>query len=272
MNKLIRLSPTGIEYGDYAWNFASGCGNNVDGRCKGGGFKCWAYPITQRFAERYPNGFNPTIYPEALLSPLYLKKPSRILCAFMGDLFCDCPEFDPDRIIEVKMPSGFIDHDTLKGWIFNAINYCPQHTFLFLTKQPQNLAQFSPFPDNCWIGSTVCTQAMFDRTMDYMVMVEGVKRYLSIEPLLTEIKATQGMGKSLSQQLEFLDWVIIGGQSGKDKFYPQEEWIQEIESACDNARIPIFEKGNLRKVWYNYPRQEMPMEGDYANSRRPQKR
>ncbi|KKL92761.1 hypothetical protein LCGC14_1881520, partial [marine sediment metagenome] len=27
MNKLIRLSPTGIEYGDYAWNFASGCGN-----------------------------------------------------------------------------------------------------------------------------------------------------------------------------------------------------------------------------------------------------
>ena len=43
MNKLRRLSPTGIEYGDYAWNFASGCGNNVDGKCKGGGFK----PFTQ---------------------------------------------------------------------------------------------------------------------------------------------------------------------------------------------------------------------------------
>ncbi|KKK77839.1 hypothetical protein LCGC14_2849590, partial [marine sediment metagenome] len=93
MNKLIRLSPTSIEYGDYAWNFASGCGNNTGGKCNSGGFNCWAYPITQRFAARYPNGFNPTIYPEALLSPLYLKKPSRILCAFMGDLFWDCLEF-----------------------------------------------------------------------------------------------------------------------------------------------------------------------------------
>ncbi|KKM15169.1 hypothetical protein LCGC14_1698720, partial [marine sediment metagenome] len=63
MSKLIRLSPSGIEYGDYAWNFASGCGNNIQGKCKAGGFNCWAYPITQRFADRYPNGFNPTIYP-----------------------------------------------------------------------------------------------------------------------------------------------------------------------------------------------------------------
>ena len=155
MNKLIRLSPTGIEYGDYAWNFASGCGNNLEGKCKGGGFNCWAYLTTQRFEAHYPNGFKPTVYPEALLSPLYLKKPSRILCAFMGDLFWGCQEFNPERVIDVRIPSsGFIDHDTLKGWIFNAIGACPQHTFLFLTKQPQNLPAWSPFPPNCWVGVT----------------------------------------------------------------------------------------------------------------------
>ncbi|KKM07917.1 hypothetical protein LCGC14_1729050, partial [marine sediment metagenome] len=150
MNKLIRLSPTGIEYGDYAWNFASGCGNNVDGRCKGGGFNCWACPITQRFKDHYPNGFNPTIYPEALLSPLYLKKPSRILCAFMGDLFWECPEFHPDRDItdELKWLTpdewAVTGKWTLKETIYRVMKACPQHQFLFLTKQPQNLIKFSP--------------------------------------------------------------------------------------------------------------------------------
>lgn len=280
MNKLIRLSPTGIEYGDYAWNFASGCGNNISGKCNSGGFNCWAYPITKRFAERYPNGFNPTIYPEALLSPLYLKKPSRILCAFMGDLFWDCPEFDPERKIQSLMPSGKASVTmSLKGWIFCTIKQCPQHTFLFLTKQPQNLPPWSPFPQNAWVGGTVCTQAMFDRTMDYMVMVEAGKRYLSIEPMLTAITATQGIGKSLSQQLEILDWLIIGALTGRSywdlsaqlyysedttasriKRYgrgwtlqPKIEWVREIVEAADKAGIPVFLKENLRPLLESEP-------------------
>ena len=127
MNKLIRLSPTGIEYGDYVWNFASGCGNNIKGKCKDGGFKCWAYSITQRFERHYPNGFKPTIYPEALLSPLYLKKPSRILCAFMGDLFWDCPEFDPSMRIGNLFEGRRYDHyyppaTSIRDCIYSTIN------------------------------------------------------------------------------------------------------------------------------------------------------
>ena len=180
VNKLIRLSPTGIEYGDYAWNFASGCGNNIDGKCKAGGFRCWAYLITQRFGGHYPNGFNPTIYPEALLSPLYLKKPSRILCAFMGDLFWKCPEFDPDRKIESIMPSGKASVTmSLKGWIFTTIKQCPQHTFLFLTKQPQNLPQFSPFPDNCWVGVTATDAKSFLEAGRGLEQIEAKVKYIS---------------------------------------------------------------------------------------------
>ena len=40
--------------------------------------------------------------------------------------------------------------------IFNVVRANPQHRFYFLTKQPWNLAKWSPFPDNCWIGTTVC--------------------------------------------------------------------------------------------------------------------
>jgi protein gp37 len=29
------------------------------------------------------------------------------------------------------------------------------HTFIILTKKPENLIKWSPFPDNCWVGVSV---------------------------------------------------------------------------------------------------------------------
>ena len=263
MSKLIRLSHTGIEYAinpdgsrGYAWNFASGCGNNIDGKCKAGGFNCWAYPITRRFKERYPNGFNPTLYPEALLAPLYLKKPSRILCAFMGDLFWDCPEFDPDRIIDVKTDTGFVDHDTLKAWIFNAIKYSPQHTYLFLTKQPQNLIKFSPFPPNAWVGVTVTNEGitypdMMEEACRSLAEIKATVKYISFEPLLSSIYKLDLL------KIWGISWVIIGAQT-KPTVYPRIEWVEEIELAARKAGIPIFEKENLKPLLQRELIQEFP--------------
>ena len=244
MNKFIRLSPTGIEYGDYAWNFISGCSNNKDGKCNSGGFNCWAYPITKRFADRYPNGFKPTIYPEALCSPLHLKKPSRILCAFMGDLFWDCPEFDPNRKIHAIMPSGKASVTmSLKGWIFTTILQCPQHQFLFLTKQPQNLIKFSPFPDNCFVGVTVTNEGitypdMMEEACRSLAEIKATVKYISFEPLLSSIYKLDLL------KIWGIDWVIIGQQTNP-AFYPEWEWVREIIEACDRADIPVFLKINL---------------------------
>ena len=280
-----RLSKTGIEYGDYVWNFTSGCGNNTNGICKAGGFRCWAYPITQRFADRYPNGFKPTIYPEALLSPLYLKKPSRILCSFMGDLFWGCSEFNPDRKIHSDMPSGKASITmSLKGWIFTTIKQCPQHTFLFLTKQPQNLAKFSPFPDNCWVGVTITNNGQMIDAYNTFHSFKGtaadnhmawfnLKKFISFEPLLSDMKDAEVRFGSLKRILETSNifWVIIGAMTLSLEEYnnsnyalrrglklkqwgkkwtvqPDIEWVQEIVEACDKARIPVFLKDNLRKI------------------------
>ncbi len=248
MNKLIRLSPTGIEYGDYAWNFASGCGNNIDGQCKAGGFRCWAYSISQRFEGHYPNGFKPTIYPDALLSPLYLKKPSRILCAFMGDLFWDCPEFDPDRKIHSQMPSGKVSVTmSLKGWVFTTMKQCPQHTFLFLTKQPQNLPQWSPFPPNCYVGVSVTKPEFLLPALDAFDSIQCSVRYLSIEPMLAAFDVPD-----LSLLLAgSVDWLIIGAQTKPYK-PPRLEWVSEIVEAADKAGIPVFLKNNLMPL-FNFP-------------------
>ena len=258
-----RLSKTGIEYADYAWNFASGCGNNIDGKCKAGGFKCWAYSISQRFEDHYPNGFQPTIYPEALLSPLYLKKPSRILCAFMGDLFWECPEFDAEQIVTPNLPKPipsvcFTLHGTLRQVLFGVIRACPQHTFIFLTKQPQNLIKWSPFPDNCWVGVSCTKQTQFTTSGTAMFWLGEIKakmKFLSFEPLLERISA-EGSLTLLGEKL--VDWVIIGSQTKPYK-PPKIEWIEEIVGACDKAGIPVFLKNNLNPLFTKlYPNRIEP--------------
>lgn len=239
MSNLIRLSPTGIEYGDYAWNFASGCGNNIDGKCKAGGFKCWAYSISQRFKGHYPNGFKPTIYPEALLSPLYLRKPSRILCAFMGDLFWDCPEFDPWREITLRGKDGRVFFEgSLRDRIIMTIDQCPQHTFLFLTKQPQNLIKFD-FPDNCWVGVTITNDKMRYAALYWLKQIQAKVKFLSIEPHLGRIEVAP-----IDLQDAGVGWIIDGAQTNPYK-PPKIEWVQEIVQAADKAGIPVFLKNNL---------------------------
>lgn len=263
MTELIRLSPTGIEYGDYAWNFASGCGNNIDGKCKSGGFKCWAYSITQRFEGHYPNGFKPTIYPEALLSPLYLKKSSRILCAFMGDLFGE--GFNPEEKIEAMMPSQKASIKmSFKGWIFTTIKQCPQHTFLFLTKQPQNLIKWSPFPDNCWVGVTIIGGGFaipnfitINAELGHFYEFEAKVKFISFEPLLYEPTPFALYRLTEAMLLKQVNWIIIGAQTKPYK-PPKIEWVKEIVEACDKAGVPVFEKNNLESLLKRPLRQEMP--------------
>ena len=269
MNKLIRLSPTGIEYGDYAWNFASGCGNCTDGKCNSGGFNCWAYSITQRFGGHYPKGFNPTIYPEALHSPLYLKKPSRILCAFMGDLFWDCPEFNPGRknILHGFTEDGSSREDiSLKRIIYYVVESCPQHTFLFLTKQPQNLIRWSPFPDNCWVGVSATGSLMLGKAIAHLSGIEAKIKYISFEPLLEDIVYEGDVVKVASLlNRTGINWVIIGAQTKPYK-PPKIEWVQEIVEAADEAGIPVFLKRNLepllpfdnKNLWAFRPANDVP--------------
>lgn len=252
MNNRPRLSESGIEYLDYAWNFFSGCTNWANGNCGGGGqeFNCWAKSITERFADHYPNGFKPTLYPEALLSPMSLKKPSIIGCAFMGDLFLD--EMDPEMIVPVSLygelkEQTFVDllkssmnpmpAVPLKEAIYSTIRCCPQHTFLFLTKCPWNLPKWSPFPGNCRVGVTATNDDMFWKSLGWLRKIEAKVKYISLEPLLEQVSSFRFL-KGI------VDWVIIGAQTNPYK-PPKIEWIQEIVEAADKAGVAVFLKENL---------------------------
>lgn len=260
MPNMPRLSYSGIEYLTHVWNFFTGCHHKQSGTCPPE-FTCWAETITKRFKGHYPNGFYPTFYPEAFLSPIYLKKPARIGCAFMGDLFGDW--VDPGDDFGGTLGEDDAGFFTLKGRIEDTIKRCPQHTFVFLTKNPKGLLPWSPFPDNAWVGTTVCNREMAHTAFNYLQYIDAKHKWLSFEPLLDDV----------SQYLYFpglikmVDWVVVGSQSSPRK-YPDVDWVENIVWACLKAHVPVWLKNNLVKALppappFYVPPCELPTKGSF---------
>ncbi|GAI99799.1 unnamed protein product, partial [marine sediment metagenome] len=136
--------------------------------------------------------------------------------------------------------------------------------FYLLTKQPQNLIKWSPFPPNCWVGVTATDSYMFSNAMFYLRQIEASVKYLSLEPLM------EGILPRYIGGIEGINWVIIGAMtcSGGDLaksssqfseltpkpfgnryvMLPKIEWVEEIVRAADKAGIPVFLKNNLKPL------------------------
>ncbi|KKN74754.1 hypothetical protein LCGC14_0387960 [marine sediment metagenome] len=129
-------------------------------------------------------------------------------------------------------------------------NAYPKDRFYLLTKQPQNLIKFSPFPDNCWVGVSVTDTLMLIDACKYLRSIDATVKYLSLEPLLDW--DTFGVDTLLRRLLydAHIRQVIIGSQT-KPYRPPEISDIKEIVEACDKAGIPVFLKNNLYGLWYN---------------------
>ena len=126
--------------------------------------------------------------------------------------------------------------------IFEMIRGRPQHRFYLLTKQPQNLIKWSPFPDNCWVGVTATDHNMAFNASCNLIPIEAKVKFISFEPLLGHIGPAV-----LDLLLEQIQWVIIGAQTKPYK-PPKIEWVQEIVEACDKAGVAVFLKKNLKPL------------------------
>jgi len=139
------------------------------------------------------------------------------------------------------------------AWLQNIFDCCrslPKHTFIFLTKQPQNLIKWSPFPDNCWVGVSVTS------AKDAIIRVPKLKdivapvKFISFEPLLKPIAPPNQLYIML--KLSGINWIIIGAQTPRsEKTFPKWAWVREIIEAADTAGIPVFLKPNLGLLEYS---------------------
>ena len=214
-----------IEYCDRPyWNPAPGC-DSVGCAVKD---VCWARLQAKR-RKPQPDGrgcqlcydFVPHLHPERLSQPLKRKRPARICTNFMGDIF---------------------SREEITGAIFSVIRNAARHTFICLTKQPQNSFGFG-IPHNVWMGVTVNRQEDVWR-MDELKSSTAIMCWVSFEPLMGPIE----------YDFKGIDWVVIGAQTRPDK-QPEKAWVQGILDQADKYGIPVFMKNNLK--WEN-PRKEYP--------------
>lgn len=115
---------------------------------------------------------------------------------------------------------------------------CPNLMFLLLTKRSSNINKYIPEswklnpPANVMYGTSPANQSTFDSLVPHLKKVNG-KRFLSIEPLLDKITDIDLTG---------IDWVIVGGESGRKSRPMQEEWVLHIKDECQRQGVPFFFK------------------------------
>jgi protein gp37 len=176
-------------------------------------------------------------------------------------VYNDLPKMkDGSRVFWGSTFELFGDWVSLDGmsFIMRQVKLYPKLTHIFLTKQPQNLIKWSPFPENCWVGVSTVDKIHFLAACHYLQDIQATVKFLSFEPLQESMMTAQPIEEHL--QNGGVNWVIIGQQTPvKKETTPHIEWIQEIVEACGKAEIPVFLKDNLIEL-VNY---ESP-ETDFA--------
>lgn len=245
----------------WVWNPITGCLNHVNGICNGGNFPCYAYKLANgrlrarylvggifstslSLHERYPNctldPFYPRFWPERLEQPFDIKGSAGIFPCDMSDLF------------GIGIP-----HEWTEA-VMNVIKIADRHRFYLLTKQPQNLPQWSPFPPNVYLGVTATNQEAFDNAIYWLgYHIEAKIKFISIEPFLQPIHTSPVLLYNFSKKENLVNQVIIGTQT-KPTIYPEIEWVEEIETSAKKAGIAIFEKDNLKPLLKRELIQELP--------------
>ena len=238
------LNPDGTQ--GFSWNPITGCLNGCD--------YCYARKLANtRLKDRYLLNAKVADIDQQLRDPN-----SPLWDKVVKDPFY--PRFWEDRLLEVQnMPKNkgvFVcDMSDLFGigvpedWtrqVLNEIEPADDSRFYLLTKQPQNLIKFSPFPDNCWVGVSWIGDDKA-HPLRYLQGIEAKVKYISFEPLLE----FPGWWNSQNLCEAFIKagirWVIIGSQTKPYK-PPKIEWVREIVEACDKAGIPVFLKDNLKPL------------------------
>ncbi|MEE9284858.1 MAG: phage Gp37/Gp68 family protein [Dehalococcoidia bacterium] len=206
-----------IEWTQATWNPVTGC-TKVSPGCA----HCYAEAFTLRFKRggRYiPGEASIKLHRDRLGIPLRWNRPRLIFVNSMSDLF---HESIPDEFILA---------------VFSVMEQAHHHIFQVLTKRHKRLARLAPklpLPDNVWMGVSVENQHWVEQRIPELKKVPAKVRFLSCEPLLRAL--------DLSQHLDGIHWVIVGGESGPKARPIHPDWVRRIRDDAVAAGVPFFFK------------------------------
>lgn len=268
---------THIEWTDATWNPITGC-SIVSPGCT----NCYAMRLTGTRLRHHPsragltrevNGHhvwtgNVRLNEQWLTQPLRWTQPRRIFVCAHGDLFHESvPDAWIDRVFAVM---AICDRHTFQVLTKRSAR---MRAYLSDPAMPARVAAWGGrmMADgdtwlsvlskqhvwNVWLGVSAEDQRRADERVPDLLATPAAVRFVSAEPLLgaidfTALPSASGIGRYLdalsdagakdSDVPHKLDWVIVGGESGKTARPMHPDWARSIRDQCQDAGVPFFFK------------------------------
>lgn len=210
------MAQSSIEWTEMTWNPTTGC-DKISAGCK----FCYAEIMSRRLqamgVEKYKDNFEVRTHEDALSVPYTWKHSKVVFVNSMSDLF------------HKDIPLEFIQK------VFRVMNDNPQHVFQVLTKRAERLLELHKelkWTHNIWMGVSVENEKVRNR-IDYLRQTNARVKFLSLEPLI---------GPLPDLNLDKIDWVIVGGESGHRPRPMKPDWVLDIQEQCEKNDVAFFFK------------------------------
>lgn len=167
--------------------------------------------------EKYKDEFKVRTHEDSLTTPYTWRKSKVVFVNSMSDLFHE------------EVPIEFIKK------VFKVMNDNPQHVFQVLTKRAERLSQIHQdlkWSHNIWMGVSVEDDKVLGR-IDFLRSTNSRVKFLSLEPLI---------GPLPEMNLDKIDWVIVGGESGHNPREMNPQWVLNIQKQCETKDVAFFFK------------------------------
>ena len=210
---------TGISYVHGTWNCWQGCQKVSEG-CR----NCYMYREKLRYGQ-YPAEVVRS-RDRTFFAPRWWKlhDGARIMVCSWSDFF-------------------HIDADKWRPEAWKIIKELPQYNFLIPTKRPEHIVASLPadwgsgYP-NVWLGVSVENQETFKERVPILMDAPAKLRWLSVEPMLGPLSIWDAGAYAGT----YIDWVVIGGESGPHCRPMENEWALNVVEECKIAMIPAYAK------------------------------
>lgn len=180
---------------------------------------------------------------------------------------------DPFEVFDGSVIAGLVTLDDFRRDFFALIDRCQNLDFLLLTKRPENarriLTDTPPtgeyklddrgrcdgpawYRRNVWILYSASDQKTLEADLPHLLACRDLVPVLglSLEPLIAPVDLRAALSSANVESLPigirprgpFVDFIIIGGESGPH-FRPMKiEWLESIAEQCKSAGVPLFVK------------------------------
>ena len=169
----------------------------------------------------------------------------RVFVGSMMDIF-----EKPMMLVDSKGFQLSYNTEDVRQQFWKVVEQSPNLMFLLLTKRPSNINKYiseswkeNP-PSNVMFGTSPVNQETADKLIVQLAKVKG-KRFISVEPQLAKVDLTAIAidGEIANGRLmDWVDWVIQGGESGHHKRPFNLEWARQMRDDCKALNTPYFFK------------------------------